>query len=69
MSSTPTPPTPTQPYKAIAGFILTVLAQIIATVQGRTDLTTMTVLDWVIVFGSALVVAGAVYGVTNPAKV
>ena len=61
-----TPTTPTRPYKAIAGFVLTFLGTFLATVQGRTDLDTMGVIDWLIVAGSALVVAGTVYGITNP---
>jgi hypothetical protein len=56
----------TKPYKAIAGFVLTFLAALLATVQGRTDLDTMKVIDWCIVVGGALVVAGGVYGITNP---
>lgn len=60
--------TPTKPYKAVAGFVLTFLASLIATIQGRTDLDTMTALDWLIVAGGALVVAGTVYGITNPPK-
>ncbi len=58
----------TKPYKAIAGFVLTFLASLLATIQGRTDLETMKLIDWCIVVGGALVVAGGVYGVTNPPK-
>ena len=58
----------TQPYKAIAAFVLTFLGSLLATVQGRTNLDTMKPVDWVIVVASALVTAGAVYGVTNPPK-
>lgn len=60
--------TPTKPYKAVAGFVLTFLASLLATVQGRTDLDTMGAADWLIVVGGALVAAGAVYGITNPPK-
>jgi uncharacterized membrane protein YcaP (DUF421 family) len=60
--------TKTQPYKAIAAFVLTFIGALVATIQGRTDVNTMTVLDWLIVVGSALVTAGTVYGVTNPPK-
>jgi hypothetical protein len=59
---------PTKPWKAVAAFALTFIGALIATVQGRTDLDTMRVLDWLIVVGSALVTAGTVYGVTNPPK-
>lgn len=57
---------PTKPYKAIAAFVLTVVATMIATLQGRTELDTMKLIDWVIVVGSALVTAGTVWGITNP---
>lgn len=56
----------TKPYKAVAGFVLTFLGTLIATVQGRTDLDSMKLIDWCIVVGSALVTAGAVYGISNP---
>lgn len=58
----------TKPYKALAGFVLTFLASLLATIQGRTDLETMKLIDWCIVIGGALVVAGGVYGITNPPK-
>jgi hypothetical protein len=58
----------TKPFKAAAAFVLTFLGTLLATIQGRTDLDTMRLIDWVIVVGSALVTAGTVYGVTNPAK-
>lgn len=58
----------TQPYKAVAGFVLTFLGTLVATVQGRTDLDNMRLVDWLIVVTSALVVAGSVYGITNPPK-
>lgn len=58
----------TQPYKAVAAFFLTFLGALLATIQGRPDLESMKVIDWFIVVGSALVTAGAVYGITNPPK-
>lgn len=61
-------PDPKRPWKAIGGFVLTFLGTLLATVQGRTDLETMKLLDWAIVVGSAIVTAGAVYGITNPTK-
>ena len=60
--------TPTQPYKAVAAFVLTFIGALIATIQGRTDINTMKPLDWLIVVGSALATAGTVYGVRNPPK-
>ena len=59
---------PTQPYKAVAAFALAFVGALIASIQGRPDLDGMRVIDWLIVVGSALVTAGAVYGVTNPPK-
>lgn len=59
----------TKPYKAAAAFALTFIGALIATIQGRTDLDTMNVVDWLIVIGSALVTAGTVYGITNPPAV
>lgn len=61
-------PTATKPNKAILSFVLTFLATLLATVQGRTDLDTMSILDWAIVVGSALVAAYGVYKVPNPPK-
>lgn len=56
----------TKPYKAVAAFALAFIGALVATVQGRTDLSTMKLLDWLIVVGSAVVTAGAVYRVENP---
>lgn len=65
---TPAPPTPTKPYKAVVAFVLAFLTALYATLQGRTDLDTMKVGDWLIVILGAVVTAGAVYVTTNPAK-
>jgi hypothetical protein len=56
----------TKPYKAILAFVFTFLGTLVATVQGRTDLDTMRVIDWAIVVVSAIVTAGGVYQITNP---
>ena len=66
---TPAPPTRTQPYKAIVGFVLAFLTALYATLQGRPDLDSMRVLDWLIVVLGAVVTAGGVWVTTNPAKV
>lgn len=58
----------TQPYKALAAFVLTFLGALIASVQGRPTLDGMGAVDWLIVVGSALVTAGATYQITNPPK-
>lgn len=60
--------TPTQPYKAIAAFVLTFLGALIASIQGRPTLDGMHLVDWLIVIGSALVTAGATYQISNPPK-
>lgn len=65
---TPAPPTPTKPYKAIVGFVIAFLGALTATLQGRTDLGNMSVVDWLIILATAVVTAGGVYQVTNPAK-
>lgn len=59
-------PDPKRPYKAVAAFVLAFIGALVATVQGRTDLDTMSTTDWLIVVGSALVTAGAVYQAKNP---
>lgn len=64
--ATPPPPVTTKPYKAVVAFILAFVGSLLATVQGRTDLDTMKLIDWVIVIATALVTAGGVYQVTNP---
>lgn len=57
---------PTKPYKAAVAFVLAFLTALYATLQGRTDLDSMRVIDWAIVVLGAVVTAGAVYEVTNP---
>lgn len=59
----------TKPYKAVAAFVLAFIGAMVATVQGRTDIDSMKLIDWLIVVGSALVTAGAVYQISNPPKV
>lgn len=56
----------TQPYKAVAAFVLTFLGTLVASVQGRKEFGDLTALEWLIVVTSALVTTGAVYGITNP---
>ena len=60
--------TPTQPYKAVAAFVLTFIGALIASIQGRPTLDGMGPVDWLIVVGSALVTAGATYQIANPPK-
>lgn len=58
----------TQPYKAVAAFVLTFLGTLLASIQGRKEFADLTALEWLIVVGTALVTTGAVYGITNPPK-
>lgn len=67
MSVTPAPPTPTKPYKAIAAFVLTFAGLIIQAISDKAD-TKITSTEWIIIVVGALVTAGTVYGITNPAK-
>ena len=63
----PTPANvPTKPYKAVAGFFVTVLAGIIIAVQGRPEVDTLRPFDWFLIVGAAIVNAAVVYGITNP---
>jgi uncharacterized membrane protein len=59
---------PTQPYKAVAAFVLTFLGTLLASIQGHKEFGDLTALEWLIVVGSALVTTGAVYGITNTPK-
>ena len=68
MTNTPPPPVKTQPYKAIAAFVLYVLGTILAAVSGKTDFSDLTTFQWCVVIGGAVVTTGAVYGITNPPK-
>lgn len=52
-------------HKAYIAAIVAALTSLIATLQGRTDLDTMRVVDWLIVVGSALVAGLAVYSLPN----
>lgn len=55
----------TKPTKAIVAFVISFLTALYATVQGRTDLDNMKLLDWAIVVLGAFVTAGGVYVATN----
>ncbi len=59
----------TQPYKAVIAFVLTFLAALAASLQGRQDrLGNMNASEWLFVVVGALVVAGGTYLTPNPAK-
>ncbi len=58
----------TQPFKAVAAFVLAFLTALYASIQGRTDLNDLGTIEWLIVILGAVVTAGAVFAVTNPPK-
>ena len=62
---TPAPNTAQTPTKAVVAAVAVALASMLATLQGRTDLGSMRVIDWVIVVLSAVVAGLAVYVVPN----
>ena len=55
----------TKPTKAVVAFVLTFLTALLAQVADKTEFSDLTVLQWLIAVVSALVTAGAVYGVEN----
>lgn len=59
----------TQPTKAVVAFVLTFLTALLAQVADKTEFGDLTVLQWLIAVVSAVVTAGAVYGVENKPKV
>lgn len=58
----------TQPYKAVAAFLITFIGGVLVSVQDKTAFSDLTVLQWLVVVGFALVNTAAVYGITNPPK-
>jgi hypothetical protein len=65
---TPAPPVKTKPYKAIAAFVLTFLGLLLQSLEPTAEHHPVTAIEWVVTILGALATAGAVYGVTNPAK-
>ena len=57
------------PTKAVLAAILAGLSSFVATVSGRTDVDTMSVVDWLIIVLSAVVAGLTVYIVPNRPKV
>jgi hypothetical protein len=51
--------------KAVVAFVLAFLTSLVAQVADKTQFSDLTVLQWLIVVTSAVVTAGAVYGVEN----
>lgn len=54
--------------KAWVAAVVAALASLVATVQGRTDLDTMRVVDWLVVVVSAIAAGIATYAVPNTPK-
>ena len=57
------------PTKAVLAAVLAGLSSFVATVSGRTDVDTMSVVDWLIIVLSAVVAGLTVYIVPNRPKV
>ena len=57
------------PTKAVLAAILAGLSSFVATVSGRTDVDTMSVVDWLIIIVAAVVAGLTVYVVPNKPKV
>jgi len=55
--------------KAIVAFALSFLTALLAQVADKTEFSDLTVLQWLIAIVSAVVTAGAVYGVENKPRV
>lgn len=62
-------PQATTSYKTYVAFGVAFLTALVTTIQGRTDLDSMSVQQWLVVVLSALVTAGAVWTVPNTPKV
>lgn len=52
-------------HKAWIAAVVAFLGSLLATLQGRTDLDTMHVVDWLVVLLTALVAGAATWGVPN----
>jgi hypothetical protein len=55
--------------KAVAAFVLSFLAALLAQVADKTEFTDLTVLQWVIAVVSAVVTAGGVYAIPNQERI
>ncbi|MCW2496383.1 hypothetical protein [Jatrophihabitans sp.] len=51
--------------KAIVAFVLTFCATLLASIQGRADLDTLSTTGWLVIVLSAVVTAGGVYVTSN----
>jgi hypothetical protein len=68
MSVSPAPGTPQTPTKAIIAAVIAAVGTFVATVQGRTDLQTMTLVDWLIVVLSSVIAGATVFQIPNQPK-
>lgn len=59
--------TTTQPYKAVAAFILTFAGLVVQAITGHGD-GAITGKEWLVIIVGSLVTSGSVWGITNPAK-
>jgi len=57
------------PTKAVLAAVLAGLSSFVATVSGRTDVDTMSAVDWLIIIVAAVVAGLTVYVVPNRPKV
>lgn len=63
------PKVTTQPFKAAFAFVVTFIGAILVFVQDKTEFSDLTLLQWLIVLGFALVNTAGVYQITNPPTV
>ena len=57
---------PSKPYKAIAAFVVLVIASLWNQLQGIEDWSTLGVQDWLAIIIPVIVGTAAVYGIRNP---
>lgn len=63
----PSPASPaTKPYKAVVAFVVTLLGTLWANLQGREDLATMGLIEWLTVIVPTVLASAAVYSTSNP---
>jgi drug/metabolite transporter (DMT)-like permease len=60
-----TTPPPTQPYKAIAGFLIAFVGALVTAIT-QENVDELGWQGWVAIVATALITAGGVYQVTNP---
>lgn len=69
MSTTsPAPSAPQTAHKAYIAAVIAALTTLVASIQGRPELDTLSVVDWLIIVVSAVLAGLTVYAVPNKAK-